>query len=409
MLSIIFNLIIFIYLKHEVNCTSKFNTFHISPGYQVKEINDVIINLKYLKEIKYQCILRCLLQKNCKSISSSNLDSICKLHMVPIFPINFLGDVLSKSNWDLFFTNPEMAWIPIAKFSASNGQFKGDYSYELWNNPTSSLNNDSCASTNESTRCSRHFVHKSKNWLLGLDKITKVKVSLYESGFEAAWVIFDKQPGSNDNWFQPSRVIDSYPWDTKLLKSLSEMSMEPQQYNEATRFYIMESNSDFNLRKLSPHRYWMKVHETSSLGSTDVNQCEYGIVTVPYILYSKDRNPTLLSKSGVSHVIDWSTPTGGRYTLTWSDAQNFCEIHLNTSLASYNEVNNVRINQPYQCCMVGWMAGQKVSYPMNERKGGCGNFIGMKAVRTTGRWNVYCRPDQNLVGVADTMVISINM
>ena len=105
-----------------------------------------------------------------------------------------------------------------------------------------------------------------------MDTVTKVKISLYKDGVEAAWVIFDKQPGSNDNWFQPSRIIDSYPWNTELLKSSSDMSMEPQQNNDKTRFYIVESNPDFYLREQSPHRYWMKISEFPiCLGIVSVN------------------------------------------------------------------------------------------------------------------------------------------
>ena len=51
----------------------------------------------------------------------------------------------------------------------------------------------------ESKRCNRHFVNKNKDWLPGLDTVTKVKVSLHEDGVKAAWVILKKQPGSNDN------------------------------------------------------------------------------------------------------------------------------------------------------------------------------------------------------------------
>ena len=193
-------------------------------------------------------------------------------------------------------------WTPITKFSATTGQFNGDFSYELWNNPMNSMNNDTCASTNKSIRCNRHFVHKDKDWLLGLDAITKIKVSLYEDGIETAWVIFDKQPGSNDNWFQPSIIIDSYPWDTGKLRSSSDMSLEPQQYNDNTRFYIVESNPDFYLRGSSPHKYWMKI-------ISDSNECEYGIVKTPYILYSKGPYLTLLSKSQVSRVVKWDSPT----------------------------------------------------------------------------------------------------
>ena len=64
------------------------------------------------------------------------------------------------------------------------------------------------------TKCERHFVDHDKDTILASDSTTKVKVSLYDDGVEAAWVIFKKQPGSDDHWFQPSRIVDSYPWDT---------------------------------------------------------------------------------------------------------------------------------------------------------------------------------------------------
>ena len=175
--------------------------------------------------------------------------------------------------------------------------------------------------------------------------MTKVKVSLYKDGVEVAWVIFDKQPGSNDNWFQPSLLIGSYPWDTKLLKSSSHMSLEPQQYNDNTRFYIVESNPDFYLRPSSPHKYWMKIISIS-------NECEYGIVKTPYILYSKGPNPTLLSKSRVSLVVKWSVPSGRYYKFSWAEAQNLCETRLNVPIATFNDVNDARVNQPYQYCFL---------------------------------------------------------
>ena len=54
------------------------------------------------------------------------------------------------------------------------------------------------------------------------------------------------------------------------------------------------------------------------------------------------------------------------------------------------------------------------AYPMNEVCLYCG-YIGMNTMNSapcwypTDTWNVYCKPDLNLVGEADTMVISVNI
>ena len=77
-------------------------------------------------------------------------------------------------------------------------------------------------------------------------------------------------------------------------------------------------------------------------------------------------------------------------------------------IATYDEVNSARMNQSYQCCNRGWMANQIYSHPMVVRRSGCGG-PGMVGRGTSGSHNVYCKPDQSLVGVADTMVISINI
>ena len=132
--------------------------------------------------------------------------------------------------------------------------------------------------------------------------VSKVKVILYEDSIEAAWVIFDKKLGSSDSWFQPLQIMDSYPWNTEMLKSSSEVSLEPQQYNDNTRFYIVESNTNFYLREWSPHRYWMEIHEEINPIDDRWTECEYGIVDQPHILYKKGPYPVLLSKSRVSHV-----------------------------------------------------------------------------------------------------------
>ena len=389
----------------------KFNTYRYAKGYKVEEANELTIATERDNRRGKICLVHCLSRADCTSVSADNLN-MCKLHSLSPYDMAFIGQITTENNWRLFSIRTEKSWVPLAKFSSSNGVFEGDYSWEVWTNPSSSMNNDVCASENASVSCNKHYVHRHKDWLLGLESVTKVKVSLYEDGVEAAWVIFDKQPGSDDNWFQPSRVIDSYPWDTELLKSTAEMSLAPQEYTDSMRFYIVKSSS-FHLRAWSPHKYWMKIFEADISQIGLVNQCEYGTVPTSYILYSKDSNPTLLSGSGVSHVVKWSTPSGGGWnTISQTEAQTFCQTHLGVPIATYGEVDTARVNQPYQCCRFGWMVnGSDAAAPMNEVVGGCTSHVATATVGTNSnsRFPVYCKPDHDLVGVADTMVISINV
>ena len=388
----------------------KFNTYQYLKGYKVEEENGLTIVTESYNMKGKICLLHCLSRADCRSVSANNLN-MCKLHSVSPYEMGFMGQITNENTWRLFYTETVKLWLPIAKFSSSNGVFMGDYSWEVWTNPSSSMNNDVCASENVSVSCNRHYVHKHKDWLLGLEHVTKVKVSLYEDAVEAAWVIFEKQPGSDDNWFQPSRVIDSYPWDTDLLKSTAEMSLEPQEYTNTVRFYIVKSNS-FHLRAWSPYKYWMKIFEADISQVGLVNQCEYGTVPAPYILYSKDSNPTLLSRSGVSHVVKWSAPSGGGWnTISQTEAPAFCQTHLGVPIATYDEVDTVRANRPYQCCRFGWMANNTAAAPMNEVVGSCTSHVGTTTTGTNSnsKFPVYCKPDHDLVGIADTMVISINV
>ena len=101
-------------------------------------------------------------------------------------------------------------------------------------------------------------------------------------------------------------------------------------------------------------------------------------------------------------------PNGEVYTLAWSEAENLCQTKFNISIASYAEVDIARVNQPYQCCARGWMANQQSSFPMIEYAAGC-DGPGMASIETTGQAGLFCKPDLNFSGLADTMVISVNM
>ena len=204
------------------------------------------------------CLLVCLSTENCTGVFTRDTDHGCQMNPTSPYQLDFMDSIVTNGGWELKYKQPEKPWIPIAKFSASDGNFEGNNSDEIWSNPGNSPNDEACAIENLAQRCQRHYVHRHLDWLLGLTRVNRIKISLYENGTEAAWAIFEKKPGSDDNWFQPSRVIDSFPWDTELLRSSAEMSLGPQVYNKDIRFSILKSDPQFRVTRNSPHRYWMK-------------------------------------------------------------------------------------------------------------------------------------------------------
>ena len=55
------------------------------------------------------------------------------------------------------------------------------------------------------------------------------------------------------------------------------------------------------------------------------------------------------------------------------------------------------------------MAGPFRAYPMYEVDPNCGNAARMHVRHSHANANLYCKPDQAMVGEADTMVISVNI
>ena len=370
-------------------------------NFEIKDLQDYhIIDSNQSEQI---CILECLRDFRCTDASWEQRTGRCKLHSVSLFDMGFNGEIIANTSWKiLHLQKQEHSWIPIAKFSTSTGLFNGSDSWELWSNPNISVNADSCASLDGSVPCTRHFVHKYKDWILGLDTVTKVKVSLYDNGEEVAWAIFRKLPVSEDNWFQPSRVIDSSPWDPELLRqtTTTEMSLEPQPGNEGIRFYIVEKHTNREFTQWTAFRYWMKIREPGSWWT-------YGKSPSPQILYSLDPGPVMLTNSSVSYFRGWS----GRYSLNWAQAQTFCDTNLGVPIATYDDVDNARVTEDYDTCAAGWMSPQVAGYPRNTLVSNCGNKVGMviyvDPTPVERQYDVYCKTNQSLVGVADTMVISV--
>ena len=124
-----------------------------------------------------------------------NQKGICKFHSSSPYSNHFNGEIIKNHSWRLFIPEPvsTLTWKTAAKFSTFSGHFQGKYSYELWNSPLDFVNNTHCCFMSKAERCNNHYVHKGKDFLMELNKTTKVKISLYKNDAEAAFVIFEKK------------------------------------------------------------------------------------------------------------------------------------------------------------------------------------------------------------------------
>ena len=294
-------------------CTTGNITSAIS-GIEIKDSQYLNYTISKTKGREKICFLECLKTKGCKDASYEETMGQCRLHFVSPFNMNFDGEIVERPSSKLFhFQSAENPWTPIAKFSTSGGVFNESDSWEVWSDPSSSVNTDPCSKAGEDINCTRHYVHKYKEWVLGVGFISQVKISLYDNGEEVAWAIFRKLPGSDDTWFQPSRVIDSFPWDPELLRqSTTEMSLEPQPGNERIRFYIVDKHIDEPFAGLAAFKYWMKIVESESV-------CSYGKFPVPQILYSRGPEPTMLTQSSVANFQGWN----GGYSISETEGLTF--------------------------------------------------------------------------------------
>ena len=115
---------------------------------------------------------------------------------------------------------------------------------------------------------------------------------MYKDGEENAWVTFSKNLGIDDVWFQGSRVLDSYPWNTQELRDNAthyafHMSSEGI-------FWLISEGTKRNSGAIgyrSAHAHWL-VLKTSSF-------CDLSSDTqLPVILYSRESRPSYLATEG---------------------------------------------------------------------------------------------------------------
>ena len=116
----------------------------------------------------------------------------------------------------------------------------------------------------------------------------QVKISVYKDGSEVAWAIFGKNPGAGDVWFDPSRIIDSYPWNKSQLQENTARFLKKGVGNR--NFWMISEGvkyNTFNVGTKSAHAHWLTILTGRS--------CDLRVETaVPAIMYSKVGGPVFL-------------------------------------------------------------------------------------------------------------------
>ncbi|KAK7488060.1 hypothetical protein BaRGS_00020651 [Batillaria attramentaria] len=129
-----------------------------------------------------------------------------------------------------------------------------------------------CTSVDGSQPCDRHYRGKVLDTWSNIDR---VRVSLYEGGEEKAFVEFDGNDSSLDNWFRRDRLVDS---------SWPDLSTESQNY-----FSIAgHARADLGRRFFINKSYAGCPYDFGWLALIDVNDvCDWGKTSsTPKILYS---------------------------------------------------------------------------------------------------------------------------
>ena len=117
-------------------------------------------------------------------------------------------------------------------------------------------------------------------------------MSVYKDDSEEAWVTFPKNPGVDDVWFHPGRVVDSHPWDKTQLQESTAQHIT----NTGGRYYwLISEGTKYNTNAVgdsTAHAHWLPMVTGYSC---DLMNPE---TQLPVILYIKQVGPTYLANHG---------------------------------------------------------------------------------------------------------------
>ena len=122
----------------------------------------------------------------------------------------------------------------------------------------------------------------------------QIKLSVYKDGLEVAWATFNKNSGVDDAWFDPSRIVDSHPWDKAQLQA-NTANFKQEIHGLRSLLWTMSEGSKLNAAeedRLSAHARWVAMESKNSCGMI------VGAIAGPAIMYSKHLDPAFLIHRG---------------------------------------------------------------------------------------------------------------
>ena len=141
---------------------------------------------------------------------------------------------------------------------------------------------------------------------------------------------FEKNPGDDDDdWFNPSRVVDSYPWDKIQLQESTARFITKTGNGRKNYWTVSEGvkYNSHNVGSISAHAHWLTM-------VTGTNCDLYEETVLPAILYSKLAGPVYLATRSKCQNVNTLGPnlefTVGRIPITNSGV-NFTYIESSVS------------------------------------------------------------------------------
>lgn len=115
-------------------------------------------------------------------------------------------------------------------------------------------------------------------------------------------------------------------------------------------------------------------------------QCLPEVTVLPFIDDKCNVDTNIMVKTvpikGVFHTY------AGRYRLTYYDAERLCALH-GAVLANYSQLHKAW-QAGLQKCSYGWLSDATVRFPMQTKKNGCGNYVGIiESSSNYGKGNKY--------------------
>lgn len=215
-----------------------------------------------------KCCVACNAHKDCQSVNYNHVTRHCQL--VPYLLLSASPLYTSNSSWSVY---SKRDWLPVFVGLAGNGVDV----YDSYIDGTSAVTDDVNCMTLNMAACQQNYRSPvMDSW----SSITQVKYSLYKSGQEVAYAIFNGTGSSFTDWFSRERLMTSSWTEALTTTSFNFFSIA----GDTTRRFSM----NLNYGGCSVDKYFTVAVTNGSSHSCIYDQAS----TFPQFIYSNATSPT---------------------------------------------------------------------------------------------------------------------